>query len=67
MGYKWVTNGTIQYVIDSITKHVSGRDAEQELVSTVSRARRGTGTGTGISDLFTGQKKPLNQERLKDF
>jgi len=34
MGYKWVTNGTIQYVIDSITKRVSERDAEQELVST---------------------------------
>jgi len=58
MGYKWVTNGTIQYVIDSITKRVSERDAEQELVSTASRARRGA--GTGISDLFTGQKKPLN-------
>ena len=80
MGYKW--NNTICYtnvllgatrnrnwsrskVIDSITKHVSGRDAEQELVSTVSRARRGT--GTGISDLFTGQKKPSQSREVKRF
>ena len=51
--------GLGQMLYICITKRVDGRDAEQELVSTVSRARRGTGTGIVVT--FLGAKKrPLN-------
>jgi len=62
MGYKWVTNGTIQYVIDSITKRVDGRDAEQELVSTASRARRDAKQEL-VSATFLQAKKNLSIKR----